>query len=211
MALTRKLLAALGIEGDKVDEIINAHAASLDGLKDELEKYKKDAEKLPSVQKELDELKAEAEKIGKDPYKVKYEALKEDFESFKKDISAKETKATKTAAYKALLKEAGVSEKRIDAVLKVSDVDSVKLDKDGKIEGAEELIKSVKTEWADFIPTDGTKGAETATPPAGTGAGELKSREEIYKTDDRGHFVYDSAQRQEALGKLIAAQQQKKG
>ena len=209
MALTRKFLAALGIEGDKVDEIINAHTASLDGLKDELEKYKKDAEKLPSVQKELDDLKAEAEKNGKDPFKVKYEALKEDFENFKKDVSAKETKASKTAAYKALLKEAGISEKRIDAVLKVSDVDSVKLDKNGKIEGAEDLLKSVKTEWADFITTEGTKGADTAKPPAGQSAGDLKSREEIYKTDEHGHFVYDSAQRQEALGKLIAAQQQK--
>ena len=30
MALTRKFLAALGIEADKIDEIINAHSETVD-------------------------------------------------------------------------------------------------------------------------------------------------------------------------------------
>ena len=165
MALTRKFLSALGIEADKIDEIISAHTESIDGLKDELAKAKSDAGKLTAVQKELDELKAAAEKDGKDPYKVKYEAMKEDFEKYKADIAAKETKASKNAAYKALLKEAGISEKRIDAVLKVSDVDAVELDADGKIKDASKLIESVKTEWSDFITTEGVKGADPAKPP----------------------------------------------
>ena len=37
MALTRKSLAALGIEADKVEEIINAHVETVNGLKDEKE------------------------------------------------------------------------------------------------------------------------------------------------------------------------------
>ena len=57
MALTRKFLSALGIEADKVDEIINAHAETVNALKEERDNYKADAEKLPAVQKELDELK----------------------------------------------------------------------------------------------------------------------------------------------------------
>ena len=81
----------------------------------------------------MDDLKAAAEKNGKDPFKVKYEAIKEEFDNYKKDISAKETKANKTAAYRELLKKAGVSEKRIDTVLKVSDVDGIEIDKDGKV------------------------------------------------------------------------------
>ena len=56
MALTRKFLAALGIDNDKVDEIIQAHTDTVNGLKDEIEKYKADAEKLPAVEKELKEL-----------------------------------------------------------------------------------------------------------------------------------------------------------
>lgn len=206
MALTRKLLSALGIEAEKIDQIIDAHTATVDGLKDELAKVKADADKLPVVQKELDELKAVAEKDGKDPFKVKYEALKEDFENYKKEVTAKETKASKNSAYRDLLKEAGVSEKRIDAVLKVSDVDSVELDKDGKIKGADKLLESIKTEWADFITSEGTKGVDTPKPPASTG-GEIKSRDEIYKKDDNGRFVYDAVQRQAALSKIIANEQ----
>lgn len=56
MALSRKFLAALGIEDAKVDEIIQAHTDTVNGLKDEIEKYKADAEKLPGVQKELKNL-----------------------------------------------------------------------------------------------------------------------------------------------------------
>ena len=185
MALTRKFLSALGIDADKIDEIIVAHTESIDGLKDELAKVKKEADKLPGVQKELDELKAAAEQNGKDPYKVKYDALKEDFEAYKKEVTDKETKASKTAAYRELLKEAGISEKRLDAVLRVSDVDSVELDKDGKIKGADKLKDTIKEEWADFIAKEFTKGAPTATPPANNG-GNRKTKEEIYAMKDPG-------------------------
>ena len=205
MALTRKFLAALGIEADKIDEIINAHTETVDALKNERDGFKVDAEKLPAVQKELDDMKAAAEKDGKDPFKVKYEALKEDFDNYKKEISAKETKAAKTDAYRSLLKEAGISDKRIDAVLKVSDVDAIKLDKDGAIEGKDELLSTIKSEWADFIPTESTKGADTPKPPANNG-GALKTRDEIYKTDENGRFILDASQRQEALAQLNASQ-----
>lgn len=166
MALTRKFLSALGIEADKIDEIINAHTETVDGLKDDLSKAKAEAGKLPAVQKELDDLKAAAEKDGKDPYKVKYEAIKEDFENYKKGIADKETKANKSAAYKALLKEAGIADKRIDSVLRVSDIDGIEIDKDGKIKDADKIKESVKTEWADFIVKESTKGADPATPPS---------------------------------------------
>ena len=46
MALTRKFLTALGIEADKVDEIINAHAETVDALKAERDTYKDKAEKF---------------------------------------------------------------------------------------------------------------------------------------------------------------------
>ena len=182
MALTRKFLSALGIEADKIDEIINAHAETVDGLKEQISKLKPDAEKLPEVKKELTELKAAAEKAGKDPYKVKYEALKEDFDKYKADQTAKETAAAKSAAYKALLKDAGVSEKRIDAVLKVSDLGAIELDGDGNVKGKDDLVKSIKAEWADFIVTEGKKGADVPNPPAGGGTNyDAMSDADYYK------------------------------
>ena len=56
MALTRKFLAALGIEDAKVDEIIQAHTDTVNGLKDEIEKYKADAEKLPAFDANLGDI-----------------------------------------------------------------------------------------------------------------------------------------------------------
>lgn len=189
MALSRKFLTALGIEAEKIDEIINAHTETVDGLKATIAEYKADAEKLPGVQKELNDLK---EANGKDPYKVKYDAIKEDFENYKKDIAAKETKATKSNAYRALLKEAGVSEKRIDAVLKVSDVDSIELDEKGAIKDSASLKKSIVDEWADFIEKSDVKGANVANPPTGNGGGTKKTKEEIYA-------IKDPAERQQAI------------
>lgn len=192
MALTRKFLAALGIEDTKVDEIIQAHTETVNGLKDEIEKYKSDAEKLPGVTKERDDLKKAADEAnGKNPFKVKYDALKEDFDNYRKDVQAKESRTKKETIYKALLKEAGVSEKRIDAILKVSDVDGLEFEDDGKVKNHDNLVKSIKDEWSDFIVSEGKDGAKTPTPPAGSG--------KTYKTKEEIYAIKDTAERQKAI------------
>ena len=189
MAFTRKFLSALGIEADKVDEIISAHTEVTDALKQERDQYKADAEKLPGVQQELNDLKATTD--GKNTWKVKYEALKEDFEDYKNQQTAKETKANKEAAYKVLLENAGVAPKRIAAILKVTDLDSVELDDSGNVKDADKHTETIKEEWADFIQTTSTKGAATATPPSTSGKG-TKTKEEIWA-------IKDPAERQKAI------------
>ena len=52
-------------------------------------------------------------------WKTKYDALKDDFEAFKTEQTNKETRAAKEKAYRELLRQAGVGEKRLDAVMKV--------------------------------------------------------------------------------------------
>lgn len=176
MALTRKFLAAMGIEAEKIDEIIDAHTETVNALKKERDdakaeatSFKADAEKLPDIQKELDDLKAAN---ADNPYKEKYEKEHSDFEKYKADVTAKETKQKKESAYKAILKDAGISEKRIDSIIKVSAIDEVELDDEGKIKDADKLKETLKTEWADFIVKEGTQGANTKTPPAGNGGSE---------------------------------------
>lgn len=198
MSLSRKFLSAMGIDEDKVDEIIKAHTETVDALKEqrdtyktERDSYKTEAEKLPKVQKELDDMKAAAEKGGKDTYKVKYEALKEDFDKYKKEQAEKETHEKKVEAYKGLLKEAGVSEKRIDAVLRVSDVDSIEFEDDGKIKDAGTIKKDIVKEWEDFIVKEDTQGANTSTPPAGNG--------KTYKSMDEIMAITDASVRQQAI------------
>ena len=180
MSLTRKMLKAMNIEEEKIDQIIEAHTETVDGFKDKLNDYKDKAEKYDSVKKELDDLKD-----GDNDWQKKYEKEHSDFEAYKTDITAKETKRTKEHAYRELLRGAGVSEKRLDAILKVTNLDSVELDKDGKIKDADKHTETVKTEWADFVETTSTQGADTATPPANSGQQTMTKKDIMNIKDDK--------------------------
>ena len=162
MSLTRKMLKAMGIEEEKIDQIIEAHSETVDSLKADRDSYKEDAEKMKAAQKELDDLKAK----GDDGWKEKHDRLKEEFDQYKNDVQAKETKAEKEAAYRAILKDANLSEKGIEKAVKYADWDKIELDTDGKLKGANDHIKAVREEWAEYVTTTTTTGAKTSTPPA---------------------------------------------
>jgi len=162
MALTRKFLKALGLEDEKIEEIITAHSDTVTGLKDEIDKYKADAEKLPAVQAELDKAKAS----GGDSWKVKYDAIKDEFDTYKSESAAKEIAGKKRAALKQILADCKISEKRHEAIMKVTDIEQLELGEDGAFKDADKLSESLKTEWADFIETTTTEPTGTPTPPA---------------------------------------------
>lgn len=191
MALTRKLLGTMGIDDEKVEQIITAHTEVTNALKEERDSYKEKAEQLTEVQKELDELKKSMPEDGKNPYKVKYEALKEEYESYKDGIEKQNIANTKAEKVKAILKEIGVSEKRIASVVKVVDLDSIKLDKEGNIEGVDDLKKNLAEEWDDFIVKTSEKGSDIANPPSQSGKSQM-SKEEILK-------IKDTSERQKAI------------
>ena len=190
----------MGIEAEKVDEIINAHIETVNGLKEEIDKYKADAGRLQSVESELETLKKSGEKS---PYKVKYEALVEErdalqkqFDDYKNSVAEKETLRKKKSAYRDLLKETGISEKRIDAVLRVSDFESLELGDDGKFTNAEKLAEDIRAEWGDFIATEKEEGAKVPNPPSGSSKQAPLTREEIVK-------IKDTTERQAAWQKFL--------
>lgn len=203
MALTRKMLKAMGIEDEKIDQIIEAHTDVTDSLKADRDKYKADAEKLADVQKKYESLKQEADSREDDPYKEKYAKEHKAFEEFKASVKAEQTKASKTKAYKDLLKKAGVSDKRIDSILKVTALDEISLDDDGSIKDADKVVDSIKSEWADFIVSESTKGAGTENPPKNVSGNKL-TLQDIYKKDEHGRYVMDTAERQKALVDMSA-------
>ena len=174
MALTRKFLQGLGLTEAQVEAVVEGNEESLKGLKDTISELKdketKSTEEIAKLQKEVEEAKNLAiEKEGKNPWKVKFDALKEEFEGYKTEEQKKATTAAKKSAFEKLLKETGIAEKRIASVVRVSDIDSIELGADGKIKDADKLTENIKSEWADFISTETTKGAETTTPPANNG------------------------------------------
>ena len=165
MALTRKFLEALGIEQAKIDEIISAHTEVTDSLKADRDSYKEKAEKYDEAKTELDKAKSELDKVNKDEYKNKYESLEAEFNKYKTDVAEKEVKVKKEEAYKKMLKEIGVNEKSISAILKVKDLSSLKLDDKGNIVDVDTLKESEKKDWEGFIIKSEEERQDPNTPP----------------------------------------------
>lgn len=169
---------------EKAQQIMDGHIAVTDGLKDERDSYKQEAEKAADLQKQLDSIN------GGEDWKKKFDEEHEAFENFKKQTAQDAESAKVKAAYRKLLADEGISEKRLDAILKVSDLSKMKLDKDGNLDSVNELKKAINDEWGEFKTTVTEKGA-VVEKPLQTGKA-TKTKDEIYA-------IKDTAQRQKAI------------
>lgn len=183
LSLTRRMLKAMGIEDDTIDQIIEAHTETTDSLKAERDRYKSEAGKVGELTDELEkvrgQLKDAQDNDEYDELKKRYDeqsqelaklqesskALKSDFDGYKAEVEAKESKRAKEEAYKTLLEKAGISPKYVGKVLKVTDLDGVEIQEDGTVKDADKLTEGIRSEWKEFIPTTSTNGTNPATPP----------------------------------------------
>lgn len=163
MALTRKALKAMGIEDEKIEQIIEMHSETVSALKDEIDGYKDMQKQLDTVTKERDNLKtaADNDKTTDSDKDNEISNLKAQIEKYK----AAETLTAKRTAYTELLTAAGVDGKRHNAIIKLTDFNSIELDEQGKIKDGDKLTESVKADYADFIVQTGTQEHKPNTPP----------------------------------------------
>lgn len=169
MAFSRKALKAMGLTEEQIDSLVELHSESLEGLKAERDTYKKEAEKLAEVQEKLDTATADLDNFKKDDYKAKYETEKAAFEKYKGEIEEKETSSKKTEALKSYLKEQGYSAKGIDKISKYGGyVASLELDENGGIKSADQLAKTIESEWGEYKSNQGNSAYE---PTAADGNG----------------------------------------
>lgn len=173
---------------EKAQKIMDEHITVTNGLKDERDSYKQEADKAADIQKELDGIK------GGEDFKKKYEDEHKAFEDFKKQTAQDAETAKVKAAYRKLLADEGISEKRLDSILKVTDLSKVKLDKDGNLENADDLKKAINEEWGEFKTTVTTKGADVEKPPQT--ASSKMTKEEIMK-------IQDTSERQKAIAENL--------
>ena len=161
------------------NRLVALHLGVVDPLKDQLQAYKADAEKLQAVQKELDNLKA-----GDGDYKAKYEAEVKAYKEYKQQVEAEKTAARDDADVLALCKEAGIArESSLRLIAKDFDRSKIKRGEDGKITNHDDLVRSIKTDYADFVGTPGNHGTPPTTPPTG-GGGSSKTKKEIIDMND---------------------------
>ena len=173
---------------EKAQKIMDGHITVVDGLKDERDSFKEKAEKAADLQKQLDD------QANGENWQEKYEKEHQAFEDFKKQQAADAEAAEVRAAFRKLLIGEGISEKRVDSILKVTDFSNMKRDKDGNLVGEDALKESINSEWGEFKTTVTEKGATVEKPPQM--AKPTKTREEILA-------IKDTAERQKAIAENL--------
>ncbi|MCD7822530.1 MAG: hypothetical protein LUG86_00690 [Oscillospiraceae bacterium] len=146
MALTRKMLREMGIADENAEEIIKAHAETVEALKG----YKAEVERLTALNSELDNAKSTML-----DYQRKFEALEKE-----KSMQAKRQAVTE------MLRELHIPEECVKPILQVTDFEKIALDENGAILDEESVRAGVMELFAGFIPKRYSFGAEMATPPA---------------------------------------------
>lgn len=172
MAFTRADIRAILGEAHTEDienRLVALHLGVVDPLKDSLQTYKTDAEKLPGVQKELDDLK----KVGN---AAEVQAA---FDAYKQQVEGEKANAAKMSAVRAALKAAGVNRDEFaDLLLGKVDLSKVEMDGD-KVKDPAALVDPLKSSYAGCFGVVDDKGTPPSNPPSGGGksytAAEIRS------------------------------------
>ena len=175
----------MAIEPEKVDQIIEAHAETVDGLKSQADELKAElamakeaAEKVPALEKQIEDMKAS------DPteeWKAKYAELNDKYE------------AEKLSLYRNLLREIGLDERRVEKASLLKDLDELTVE-DGKLVGYDELREAEAEEWAAFIPQEKVQGAPVPTPPKAEPAGEQPHERAVRIAQERHEKMYGKSE-----------------
>lgn len=176
------------------NELVALHLGVVDPLKDELEKNKVDAD-------EISELKKKLEEKNKDDYKAKYEQEHKDFENYKSSVEGEKTKAAKEKAARSYFEGKGISGSNLDIAMRGAreEINAIEFDGD-KIKDTKSLDELVGGTFKGLVSTIKEVGANVPNPT--TNVGGKMTKADIYKKDDKGNYLLDGIQRQEALSKL---------
>lgn len=146
---------------DIENKLIALHLGVVDPLKDSLQRYRADAEKLPGVQQELDAIKADG------GYKEKYEAEKKAHDDYKASVAATELDGKRRKALLKTIRDGGVTREEFQQViLKAWDLSKVELDDADNAKDPEAIKSVINTEYAWAVATPGTPPAPPANPPS---------------------------------------------
>lgn len=190
MALTQAMLKAMGIEDEKREQILEAHQGVLESIKKERDELREQAAKVPALEKQVEDMKAAQ---PTEDWEKKYGELQAEFESYKSQVATERAEQEKARLYRSMLREAGVDEKRIDSIMKVTDLSGISVS-EGAIADADTVKETIAKEWGDFIAHTNTQGASVENPPSNSGA--KMTRDEIMA-------IKDTSARQQAIAENI--------
>lgn len=190
MSLTRKALKAMGIEEEKIDQIIEEHTSTLEEIKSERDELRNKVKSLDTIQKQLDDANEllKSKDSGESEYKAKYEELQNEFTTYKTSIENEKTYNNKEAKFLGVLKESLgiVDDKSLTTIVHASKdkINGIELTDDGNIKDSDSLMEYVKSDFPAFIPQVSEQGAKTAQPPFTNGSGTTMTKEQISAIKD---------------------------
>ena len=162
MALTRKMLKAMGLEESVIDSIIDAHGETVEALKKQRDDAQAEAGKVEDLTRQLNEANTKLSTAG-DAAKVQA-----DFDAFRQQVENEKREAAETADVLAICKDAGITrDSFLRAVGRDFDRSKIQRGEDGTISNRDALVEYVKKDFADFGSTTEERGTPPVTPPAG--------------------------------------------
>lgn len=210
MSFKRSDLAALGIEPEKIQTLIDWHMETVKGLQAEIDRSKDTSDKLTEVQAELEQVKKDLSTANKtiaaaekDDYKGKFETVSAELEKLKTEAAAKETATAKQTALKDKLKEAGYSDRAMSLIIRNGFANDVEIGEDGKATNLDDVIKSIQSDndFSGFTPEIKETKHIPANPPANAGGGKKPlTWEDIDKIKDIGERQKAMAENMDSLG-----------
>ena len=196
MAFTRNFLKTMSLTDEQVQAIMEEHLSVTDSLKAQRDKfeqdaksYKEQADKVPELEKQI-----QGYKDG-DDYKKRFEDEHKAFEDLKAQIAKEAETAKVKTAYRQLLLDEKINEKRVDSVIKLTDFSEMKLDKDGKLENIDTLKENIGKEWGEFKVTtkERKQTVHVGNHDNNGGNGESRARELYLKHLEQRNGVKENA------------------
>lgn len=178
MAFTRKFLTAMGVEADKIEEIISAHTEVVDhfrsqiddgkALKDEIENLKT---ANASLEKQLKDATDKITAYEKDNYKGKYESEKAEHDKLKADIAGKETYSKKENILRDWMKENQYSDEGSMVILDSREdyVNKLELDKNGKASNLSDITAAIQKKYYMYTPEKKVTKPDSGSPLVNNG------------------------------------------
>lgn len=169
--ISRSLLASMNLTEEQQKTIIDANADTLREIREERDRYKADAEKLPGVQKQLDDLKAEIP--TKYVSKEDHEKTVADYQKFKDEIAAEKAQAAKISAVRAYFEGKQITGSNLEIAMRGSgeEIAAIELNDKGEIKDTKALDKLIGEGgvYAGLV-TQPTTGARISTGAPLTGS-----------------------------------------
>ena len=166
MSLSRNFLKSLGLDEDKVNSIIDAHAETVTALNtrySELEaKYNGAKESAAEVQKELESLK-------KEDFKSRFEAEKAAHDQLKASVESGRVRAAKEKAVRAWYEKNNIRDAGLAIAMRGTRRDELELNEDGSLRDDAPLERLLAGDFKPLV---------TQNHRTGSSGGSLAGREE---------------------------------